>query len=78
MKAYLWKELFGFSLFRTTDDVWFHSLRILAFYALAPEVDKSKKVGVSLEHYARENPSLIEAIRALESSGNYAVYSLDD
>ena len=78
MKAFLWKELFGFSLFRTADDVWFHSLRILTFYALTASGDKSKKVGVSLEHYAREKPSLIEAIRALESSGEYSVYSLDD
>ena len=78
MKAYLWKELFGFSLFRTADDVWFHSLRILAFYALAPEVNKSKKVGVSLEHYAGENPSLIEAIKRLKEAGEYSVYSLDD
>ena len=68
MKAYLWKELFGFSLFRTADDVWFHSMRLLVFYALAPEVSLSEKVGVSLEHYAREKPSLIEAIMKLESS----------
>ena len=77
MKAYLWKELFGFSLFRTADDVWFHSLRILTFYALAPEVKEKLKVGVSLEHYARENPSLIEAIMKLKA-GEYSVYSLDD
>ena len=77
MKAFLWKKLFGFSLFRTADDLWFHSLRILTFYALAPEV-KSKKVGVSLEHYARENPNLIEAIMKLKEADEYSVYSLDD
>ena len=77
MKAFLWKKLFGFSLFITTDDLWFHSLRILVFYALAPEPDKKAKV--SLESYVtKENPSLIEAIIALEESGNYATYSLDD
>lgn len=77
MKAFLWKELFGFSLFRTADDLWFHSLRILVFYALAPEVDNNK-AKVSLEGYTKENTSLIEAIKELESSGEYATYSLDD